>query len=33
LDEDEDIISLEELTETLHKTRNGKIPGEDKLNS
>jgi hypothetical protein len=33
LDEDEDIISLEELTETLQKTRNGKITGEDKLNS
>jgi hypothetical protein len=33
LDEDEDIITLEELTETLVKTRNGKASGEDNLNS
>jgi hypothetical protein len=33
LDEDEDMITLEELTETLQKTRNGKASGEDNLNS
>jgi hypothetical protein len=33
LDEDEDIITLEELTETLVKTRNGKASGEYNLNS
>jgi hypothetical protein len=32
LDEDENMITLEELTETLQKTRNGKVP-EDNLNS